>query len=250
MTLKNFESIVSCTCIFIHYAWFSIGQDANIDIDIAGSFRQIADHSHGLKDCVVVARDVFEKTRWAKTLHHSPKIRLESFSSKTPSTVTKISDVFIHSIFCGVGTKIPANASNDNSDALTRLLIPVNVILISAPDIESSGLMEDIYRYFFTWPTKCTKGFLQQVDEGNPVSLLILMYYYAAIVRVDSERIWWMRDGALRMFNQLRAKFNGQCLRCVDIPLALLASPNQQDTAAYDLQVYEHRPCNSKVLNA
>lgn len=141
MTPANFESIISCTLLFIHYAWFCTGNDLNVDVDIAASFRQIADHSHGLKDCVVISRDIFELTLWAKVLGYSPKINLEQFSRQSPSAVSKISEVFFHCICCGLGTKVPANASNDNVDALSRLLIPMNGILISAPDIESSGLM-------------------------------------------------------------------------------------------------------------
>jgi hypothetical protein len=227
MTIANFESIISCTTLLIHYAWICIGQDQNADVDIPASFGQISDHSRGLKDCVVVARNIFEKTQWATVLRHSPKIILERYAGESQSIANKFRDAFGHCLFCGLGTRMPANASNDNVDALTRLIIPMTVICLTSPDIESSGLMPDIYRYLFTWPTKCTKGYIQQVDEGNPVSLIILLFYYAAILRVDTERIWWMRDGASRMFNKLRSMFSGQCSRCIEIPLALLAVPKQ-----------------------
>jgi hypothetical protein len=223
MTVNSFESIISCTILLIHYSWTCMEHDLDTDVDIALSFRQTVDHFHGLKDCIVVAQDVFVQTAWAKILQRSPKSKLEQYLMKSRATADKLADVFLHCLYCGLRTKVPANASNDNISALSRLILALSVIMISLPDFEGSGVLPEVYRYLFTWPTMCTKGFVLQVSEGNAASLTILLYYYAAVLRVYTEQIWWMRDGATFMFNKLRSKLEGHCDCCIDIPLALLA---------------------------
>ncbi len=89
-------------------------------------------------------------------------------------------------------------------NALSRLSLVLHAIKLAYPDIEGSGVADDIYRFLFTWPPFCTKGFMDQVRENNPASLLILLYYYAAIVSVFSGKLWWMRDRAFRRYTQLR----------------------------------------------
>jgi hypothetical protein len=228
MTITNFESIINCATLFIHYAWTCMENDLNVDIDLAVFFSQTADHFLGLKDCIIVAQDVFRQTKWAMVLLYSPKINLERYLMESQSMADKLEDVFLHCLACGLGSKVPENACIENVSAIRRLIIPLNVICISSPDIESTGLMSDLHRYLFTWPTcgrMSTRGFILQVGEGNLVSLTILLYYYAAILRVYTEKIWWMRDGATIMFNKLRSKLSGRCSRCTDIPLSLLALP-------------------------
>jgi len=225
MTIGNFETIISCTLLLIHYSWACIEHDLETDIDIAMSFRQIFDHFHGLKDCLVIAQDVFVQTYWAKTLLYSPKIKLERVLMESHEMAEKLEDVFLRCLYCGLGTKKPANASNDNINALSRLIPPLSIILVTLPNFESSEVVPDIHRYLFTWPPLCTKGFVLQVSEGNPASLTILLYYYAAILRTYSEKVWWMRDGAKFMFHKLQSKLSGYCARCVEIPLGLFTRP-------------------------
>lgn len=243
MTCENLESIISCTSLLVHYAWSHMEHELNADIDIAVCFSHTADHFHGLKNCMAFVWGTFIRTQWSSVLLYSPRVNLERYLMKSQSTANKLEDVFLHCTDCGLGTRASDNASNNNLSAIKRLIIVLNVICISSPDIESTGLLPDIYRYLFTWPSSgriSTKGFILQIGEGNPVSLTILLYYYAAILRVYTEKIWWMRDGATVMFNKLRSKLGGHCSRCTDLPLSLLALPEQQATAAYNLDNWEH----------
>jgi hypothetical protein len=238
MTKQHFESIINCTVFLIIYGWIYMEGDLSGDIDIAVCFGQTTDHFHGLKDCMMVAQDVFRQTKWSRIFLYSPKINLERYLIQFQPMAEKLEDVFTHCLSCGLGSKVPVNACNDNISAMRRILIPLAVICISSPDIELTGLMPDLHRYLFTWPTSgrtSTKGFILQVGEGNLVSLTILLYYYAAILRVYNEKIWWMRDAATTMFNKLRSKLGGHCSRCTDIPLSLLAHPKQQEVTPYNL---------------
>src|ERR1035438_4709836 len=95
MTIGNFESIVSCTLLLIHYSWACMEHDIETDIDIAMSFRQTFDYFYGLKDCLVIAQDVFVQTYWAKTLLYSPKIKLERVLMESHEMAEKLEDVFL-----------------------------------------------------------------------------------------------------------------------------------------------------------
>jgi hypothetical protein len=238
MTSENLESIISCTTLLIHYAWSHMEQDLNADIDIAVCFSQTADHFLGLKDCMFVAQGVFSQTKWSRVLLYSPRVNLERLLIKSQSLTEKLDNIFLHCIHCGLGTMDPDNTSVNNISAIKRLMIVLKVICISSSDIESTGLLPDIYRYLFTWPSSgrsSTKGLILQVGEGNPVSLTILLYYYAAILRVYTEKIWWMKDGATAMFNRLRSKLGGHCAQCIEIPLSVLAPLDKRDTTALTL---------------
>lgn len=238
ITVAKFESIITCTILLGHYAWTCMEKDINGDLDLAMNYNRTADHFHGLKDCMVIAQDVFKKTKWSLILLYSPRINLERYLMRSPSMADKLEDIFLHCLSCGLGSNVSVDACDVNFSAIKRLIIPLSVICISSPDVQSTGLLPDIYRYLFTWPTsgrQSTKGFILKVGEGNLVSLTILLYYYAAILRVYSENIWWMRDGARIMFNHLRAKLSGRCSRCTDIPMSLLALPKQQEGVLCEL---------------
>jgi hypothetical protein len=231
ITVSSFECIISCTVLLIHYSWTStwtcIDSQLNGGLDLGMAFRQIVSHLHGLKDCLVVTYDLFLKTEWAAIMMYSPKASLARCLLESGRKADELEAIFAHTVFCGLGTKIPANASADNAMALTRLVIPMSVICLNLPDFKESRIKSDVYRYLFTWPTMCTKGFVQQVNEGNLTSLTILLYYYAAIVSVYSEKIWWMRDGATYMYRTLRSKLDGCCDRCTTKPLALFGLAEQ-----------------------
>jgi hypothetical protein len=231
ITVSSFECIISCTVLLIHYSWTStwtcIDSQLNGGFDLGMAFRQIVSHLHGLKDCLVVTYDLFLKTEWAAIMKYSPKASLARCLLESGRKPDELEAIFAHTVFCGLGTKIPANASADNAMALTRLVIPMSVICLNLPDFKESRIKSDVYRYLFTWPTMCTKGFVQQVNEGNLASLTILLYYYAAIVSVYSEKIWWMRDGATYMYRTLRSKLDGCCDRCTTKPLDLFGFSQQ-----------------------
>ncbi len=231
MTVANFESIIACTILLVHYTWTCMEKDITGDIDLAMNYNRTADHFHGLKDYMYIAQEVFKQSKCSLILVYSPRINLERYLMRSPSTVDKLEDIFLHCLSCGLGSNGSVDACDVNFPAIKRLIIPLSVICISSPGVESTGLLPDLYRYLFTWPTSgrgSTKGFILKVGEGNWVSLTILLHYYAAILRVYTENIWWMRDGATIMFYQLRAKLSGRCSRCTDIPVSLLAIPKQQ----------------------
>jgi len=98
---------------------FSVSGGLNLGM----SFGQIVSHLHGLKDCLVVTHDLFLKTQWAAIMMYRPKASLAQCLLESGRKADELEAIFGHAIFCGLGTKIPANASADNATALTRLII-------------------------------------------------------------------------------------------------------------------------------
>jgi hypothetical protein len=224
ITATTFESIIGCSILLIHYSWTYVDAGPNDELDIGYLFRETVALLHGLKDCVVAAQDVFHQTKWSKVLMYSPRLNLERYIRESKGNNPMFSDMFHHCLFCGLGTKCTDGASADNMSAASRLLIPLQALKLSLPDFHGSDVASDVLRYLFTWPTLCTKGYVQQVKENNPTSLTILLYYYSAIVSVLSDKIWWMRDRAIFMFNILRSRLEGQCDECTG-PAIALCSP-------------------------
>jgi hypothetical protein len=225
ITVSSLEPIISCGFLLFHYTWICIPQ-LNSGMDVAAPFQEKISHLHGLKDCLMMVYDLFIKTTWKNVMRYSPKIALCNFLLEAGRKGDDLEGIFLHTVFCGLGTKLAVNASADNVLALSRLLIPLSVICLKSPESKES-IESDLHRYLFTWPTMCTKGFVQQVNEGNPTSLTILLYYYAAIVSVHSEKIWYMRDGATYMYRALLSKLDGRCDNCTTKPLALLIPSGQ-----------------------
>lgn len=70
---------------------------------------------------------------------------------------------------------------------------------------------------------------MEQIRDGNLTSLTLLMIYYAAILRVCSEKIWFMRDKAMFMYMSLRERLEGRCAKCLE-PILLLYDSNAAES--------------------
>ncbi|KAE8452079.1 hypothetical protein EG329_002245 [Mollisiaceae sp. DMI_Dod_QoI] len=223
ITGSRLDAIISCSILLIHHSWSCIDVTLDNQKDIASLFTESFSLFHGLKDCVMAgyAQHILSTTAWHKTFAHSPRTTLTEYirihKPRDCDFLQKVS----HSMLCGLKTYDSACSSADNMNALSRLSLVLHAIKLAYPDIEGSGVADDIYRFLLTWPPFCTKGFMDQVKENNPASLLILLYYYAAIVSVFSGKLWWMRDRALLMYTKLRGMLEGRCEECTGPAIAL-----------------------------
>jgi hypothetical protein len=221
MTAETFDTIVSGSMLISHYCWTFVEDNPCNSNDRLYPFVQTVNFAQGMKDVVVAGQDVFTRAEWRKILGYSPKITLEKYTREAPAQADGFGDLFFHCIFCGQGTRDPQGASPDNMNAAQRLSLVLRAIWIALPNIEESEVAPDILRYLFTWPTLCTKGYVEQVQEGNMTALTMLLCYYAAILRVYSDKIWFMRDKAMFMYTTLRKRLEGRCHRCMKAALAL-----------------------------
>ncbi|CZR68535.1 uncharacterized protein PAC_18434 [Phialocephala subalpina] len=228
ISITNFDAIMGCSLMLIQYRWSYIDLDLSSGVEIADLFLENINLFCGLKDCVMAVvgnqppgEDFMDHTIWGRILEHSPREKMEQYLFTNKARWHGKQHDFHHCLYCGLGSRDRAGSSPDNVNALSRLIIVLNTIKVAYPDLEGSGMADDIYRYLFTWPPFLTDGFMNQLREHNSVSFLILFYYYAAIVSVYSERIWWMKDRAFFMYETLRGMLDGKCERCTSPAIAL-----------------------------
>jgi hypothetical protein len=224
LTAESFDSIMGASMLLIQYSWTHTDFGPSNQLDISYIFQETVSLFHGLKDCVVASQDIFYDTKWAKVLKYSPRASLEQFVLDHGDR-SDFQRMFDHCLFCGLGTKCRGGTSADNMNAASRLLLPLHAIKLSLPHTRGSAVSFDISRFLFTWPTLCTKGFVQQIKENHPTSLTLLLYYYAGVVSILSDDVWFMRDRAVYMYNLLKSKLEGYCDRCTG-PAIALCDPN------------------------
>ncbi|KAL2074837.1 hypothetical protein VTL71DRAFT_8616 [Oculimacula yallundae] len=217
ITAPSFDSIVGCSFLLLHYSWTAEESDP----DIFHHFREIVALINGTKNCVVEGQDLLKDSALYEVFRYRPGLKLEKFNENSPKDSTKTSALLEHSLLCGLGTKRATGASADNILAIQKLSIVVESIELSQADIGGSDVFHDIVRYLFTWPLQCTNGFMSQIEDQEPVSMLVLLYYYAAASKVASGRVWWMQDRARIIYSSLRARLEGRCAECTDPAIAL-----------------------------
>jgi hypothetical protein len=221
ITSSNFDCIISCSILLVHYSWTYIDTDVNDNHDGSFLFRDTFALFRGVKECVMASYEFFINTVWFGVLTYKPRRVLERYIIESGPEDTTWDDTFNHCMTCSAQSRFPNGDMADDASSASRLIIVLKAIDISSPDIRSSGVSSDIYRYLFTWPTLCTRGFIQQVGENSLRSMKVLLYYYAAILNVSSDEIWWMRDRATHMYDMLRAKLEGHCDQCIRPAVAL-----------------------------
>ncbi|XMA08505.1 hypothetical protein WAI453_001296 [Rhynchosporium graminicola] len=217
ITAQSFDSIVGCSFLLLHYSWAA----DNPEPDIFHHFREVVGIINGIKNCVVEGQDLLQGSALYEVFRHRPGVKLEKFIEDSPRKLKKTSVLFDHSVLCGLGTKNATGASSDNMHAIQKLTIVLQAIELSQSDIKNSGVFHDVVRYLFTWPLQCTPGFMEQIENQESVSMLALLYYYAAASNVGSRRVWWMQDRARTIYSTLRARLEGRCGECTDPAIAL-----------------------------
>lgn len=221
-TADAFDAILGCSFLISQYCLTQIQDGPTRWLKVVNTFQHDVSLSQSLKSIVVACQDVATEGEWWKILSYSPKANLERYIREEVNLKRDpFSDLFMHCLFCGQGTRDPEGASADNLNAASRLGIPLTVIYMTLPNVEASGYASDISRFLFTWPSFCTRGYMQQIKEGNMTALTILLCYYAAILRMCSGKTWFMRDRAMFMYSALREQLEGKCARCLKPALVL-----------------------------
>lgn len=96
-----------------------------------------------------------------------------------------------------------------------RGLIPLlSALRLDPLSLETSGLIPDIVRCLFTMPMLTPDGFKHLLEENDEASLVIILYYWAAVRRLASGKFWWMRERAVYMSGKLLARLGGRCEEC------------------------------------
>ncbi|KUJ21302.1 uncharacterized protein LY89DRAFT_778872 [Mollisia scopiformis] len=225
LTPTSFNNIISCSFLLMLYSWTYIEAAPGVPVEVVEMFHDPVTLFYCLKDCIVSSQFLLSKTSWSRVFAYRPTEALEEYVRTNKFRDHEFGERMTHVALCGLRSRDPSCSSADNMNAIQRLGNALWAVKLSQGDLEGSGVADDINRYLFTWPPFCTKGFIQQVRDNNPTSLCILLYYYAAIVGILSEKTWWMKDRAWFMYPMLLQKLEGRCEECI-APARELAGEN------------------------
>jgi hypothetical protein len=67
----------------------------------------------------------------------------------------------------------------------------------------------------FILPLFTTSEFAQLVKDNDEAALLILLHYYALVLRLLSDRYWWMRDRSAHVCKSILTNLGNKCERCL-----------------------------------
>jgi hypothetical protein len=146
-------------------------------------------------------------------LTYSPRSKIERrFEDSTlPS---EIEAFFDHCLTC---TKISDNKDRNMSDCMdaAHRLIPILcALMLGRHCLEASGLILDVARYLFAWPNLLSDDFINLVKINDERCQVILLYYFAAVSRLHSERFWWMRERSVYTCEAILLRLGDRCEEC------------------------------------
>jgi len=218
------DALMACSILLLQYSWeLSMPTDQNSRLESDGWDTLIGLYD-GVREIVITFYKLRkEGSRFAAFLIYSPRITIESYF-EGKEIPPDIETCFTHLITC---TEI----SDDHGDSLkgwtgdalrdctahdaARRLISIWCALKLGPQgLEESGLLLDVARLLFTWPNVHSAGFFDLTSKGGRHQA-VLLYYFAAIYRLRSERFWWMRARAAYMFEKISTRLKDKCELCV-----------------------------------
>lgn len=188
--------------LLLQYSWVVDSEGWN---NLLGLYR-------GLTSVVLKLFDTVERSRFSSMLKYSPRMRIECHLGSC--TVPSDEAIFAHCLTC---TKI-SNTQNvhldDFIDLSRRLMTILHALKLRRRDLETSDLILDIARYLFSLPNLLPDGFigLLMIEDGR--AQVMLLYYFAAVSRLPTERFWWMRERAVYMFEAISTNLGDTCMEC------------------------------------
>ena len=207
------DALLACSMLILQYSWEfnrSTIQDANPNPEGFGSLLGLYS---GLRYIVFEIIDGRSGSRFDSMLIYSPRLKIESYieDSNLPTEV----EVFFG--YCLTCTKISDNKNKNMSgcvDAARRLIPILCALKLGRRCLEASGLILDVARYLFAWPNLLSDDFIHLVKMNDESSQVVLLYYFAAVLSIPSERFWWMRDRSVYMCDTILLRLGDRCEEC------------------------------------
>jgi hypothetical protein len=207
------DALLACSMLILQYSWEFNGstiRDANPNPEGFGSLLGLYS---GLRYIVFEIIDERSGSRFDSMLTYSPRLKIESYF-KDSNLPSEIEVFFGHCLTC---TKISDNKSgsvNGCVDAAHRLIPILCALKLGRRCLEASGLILDVARYLFAWPNLLSDDFIHLVKISDERSQVVLLYYFAAVLNIRSERFWWMRDRSVYMCDTILLRLGDRCEEC------------------------------------
>lgn len=200
------EALVACSLLLLQYTWNFDSEVWNHDESLTGLYR-------GLTSITLSCMDRVISGCLSPFLAYSPRLHIEQ-CMRLAGVAHKIDAVFLHILTCTKISDIQPENPSDFYDPIER----INSILW-ALDAERNGfggvdLELPAARYLFSLPNWLPDGFIALAKAKDGRAQAVLLYMFAAISRLGSERFWWMRKRALNVFEEISLILGNRCEMC------------------------------------
>lgn len=207
------DALLACSMLILQYSWeFSLSTIQDMSRHAEG-FSSLLGLYSGLRYIVFEIVDARGGSRFDSMLTYSPRLKIERYfeDSNLPSEMKVF---FGHCLTC---TKISDNKDRNLSDCVdaAHRLIPILCALkLGHRFLEASGLILDVARYLFAWPNLLSDDFIHLAKINDERPQVVLLYYFAAVLNIRSERFWWMRERLVYMCKAILLRLGDRCEEC------------------------------------
>jgi len=206
------DALMACAILLVQYSWTFMSPDTAAEPNTDAWFTMLGLYS-GLHNVVLSFYHLLDKSRFRRMMKYSPTMRIEAYL-RSISMPTNMDGLFHHCLTCSKISDGGEMSSGDCTDASRRLILILCAMRLGQNRLEASGILLDVARCLFTWPTLLSPGFKRLIKLEDGRSQIILLYYFAAVSRLHGEGFWWMRERAICMFKSIWAKLEGKCTQC------------------------------------
>lgn len=213
MTTYNVHILGACSLLILQYSWASldtIGQGVNdrsnwVFGDLPGLYS-------GMRQLGLLALSVCDPYLTA-VVTYRPIHRIMKYleGSNLP---LELEAFFTHCCQCPSWSRTDSGTFVHCMDAAQSLIPLISTLKIDRCSLETSGLIPDILRCLFIWPSMRPDEFRRLIEKEDEVSLVIVLYYYAAVLGLASGKFWWMRERAACTSRLILSRLGTRCQEC------------------------------------
>jgi hypothetical protein len=206
-SLEAGEALIACSLLLLQYSWNFDSEVWNRDESLTGLYRGLTSITRSCLDRVSGSSCLTPMLGYSPRRHIEQRMRMAGVAQK-------IDGALLHILTCTKISDVQPQNPIDFYDPIERL----NAILWALdPDRNGVGNLDlelPAARYLFSLPNWLPDGFIQLAKMNDGRAQAILLYMFAAISRLRSERFWWMRKRALYVFKEISLRLGNRCVEC------------------------------------
>jgi hypothetical protein len=213
MTTENASVLAACSLLILKYSWASFDATDQDAIDKSNwGFGNLTGLYSGMRQVSLLVLNALDP-QLTNVMNHRPIHRIMNYLEDS-TLLLELEAFFTHCCQCPSWSHTDDKTFTTCMDAARGLIPLLSTLKLDRSNLETSGLIPDISRCLFILPLFTTKEFTQLLEQSDEVSLVIVLYYYAAVLGLASGRFWWMRDRAAYMSTSLLSRLGDRCLEC------------------------------------
>ena len=213
MTRENAYVLGACSMLILQYTW------ANMEVaDEDGCYRFSSEFGNliglysGMKQLGLMMWSVGDPYL-DSIMTYRPSQRICHYLEDT-SLPLELETFFMHCCRCSTWSEATEETFNHRMNAARGLIPLLAAFKLERSALELSGLMPDILRCLFTWPLITPVGFRTLLERDDEASLVIVLYYFAAILGLASDKYWWMLERAEYLCRSILRRLGDRCEQC------------------------------------